>query len=52
LKESQISRAFDNLVEKITYLKEQYKMPESDIELIRGDRLDKSAIEIKELFEK
>ncbi len=51
LEESKISWAFDNLVEKITFLKEKYKMPESDLELIRGDKLDKAVIEIKELFE-
>ncbi len=51
LKESKISWAFDNLVEKITYLKEKYKMPESDLEIIRGNQLDKAVIEIKELFE-
>lgn len=51
LQESKISWAFDNLVEKITFLKEKYKMPESDLELIRGDQLDKAVIEIKELFE-
>ena len=52
LQDSNISWAFDNLVEKITFLKEKYKMPESNLELIRGDQLDKTAIEIKELFEK
>ena len=41
LKESNSSWAFDNLAEKINFLKEKYKMPETDIEVIRKNLLNK-----------
>jgi len=52
LKESNFSWAFDNLAEKVNFLKEKYKMPETDLEIIRKNLLNKVTVEIKELFEK
>ena len=46
-----ISWIFDNLTEKINFLKQKYSTPETDIELIRSNLLNKTTIQIKELFE-
>ncbi|MFX1314056.1 MAG: hypothetical protein ACFFHD_15830, partial [Promethearchaeota archaeon] len=42
---------FDNLENKVNFLKEQYKTPEKDIELIRRNLINKTSIKVKELFE-
>lgn len=50
-KGTKISWVFDNLEDKVNFLKEKYKTPEKDIELIRRNLLNKTSIKIKELFE-
>lgn len=51
-KEANLDWAFDNLIEKLIFLRKTYKMPESDIEITRKNLLNKVAIEIRGLFEK
>ena len=50
-KEANLDWAFDNLIEKLTFLRKTYKLPESDIEVARKKLLDEVTIEIRELFE-
>ncbi|MFX0175891.1 MAG: hypothetical protein ACFE85_06650, partial [Candidatus Hodarchaeota archaeon] len=49
---TKISWIFDNLEDKIKFLKKKYSTPEKDIEQIRIDLLRRIGIQIKELFEK
>ncbi|MEJ2294604.1 MAG: hypothetical protein P8Y23_07510 [Candidatus Lokiarchaeota archaeon] len=49
--ENKISWAFDNLTEKVRFLQEKYKIPEGDIENVRRNNLNRTAIEIRNLFE-
>ena len=51
LDESKISWAFENIKEKIDFLKMKYKIPDSDLEVIRKNVLNKVALEIRQLFE-
>ena len=51
LDESKISWAFENIKEKIDFLKMKYKIPDSDLEIIRKNVLNKVALEIRKLFE-
>ncbi len=46
-----ISWIFDNLTEKINFLRQKYITPDTDIELKRLNFFNKTAIKIKELFE-
>ncbi len=48
---TKISWIFDNLTDKVNFLKQKYTIPEGDIEIIRINLLNKTAIKIKELFE-
>ena len=48
---TKISWIFDNLADKVNFLKQKYTIPEGDIEIIRINLLNKTAIKIKELFE-
>ncbi|MFX1322767.1 MAG: hypothetical protein ACFFAQ_14110 [Promethearchaeota archaeon] len=50
-KGTKISWVFDNLGDKVNFLKKKYKTPEKDIEIIRRNLLNKTSIKIKELFE-
>lgn len=50
-KETKISWVFDNLTNKVDFLKQKYEMPEGDIETIRINLLNNASIKIRELFE-
>ncbi|MFX1269118.1 MAG: hypothetical protein ACFFAK_14255, partial [Promethearchaeota archaeon] len=47
-----MSWIFDNLNDKINFLKKKYEMPREDLELIRINLLNRTSIKVKELFEK
>ncbi|MFX1573713.1 MAG: hypothetical protein ACFFB0_13265, partial [Promethearchaeota archaeon] len=49
---TKISWVFDNLENKVNFLKETYKTPEKDVELIRRNLLNKTSIKVKELFKR
>lgn len=49
--ENKQSWVFDNLVEKINFLKQSSTIPKADLELLRLKLLNIAAIKIKELFE-
>ena len=49
--ENRQSWVFDNLVEKINFLKQSSTIPKADLELLRLKLLNIAAIKIKELFE-
>ena len=46
-----ISWIFDNLTDKVKFLKQKYSTEEGDLEIIRITLLNKTSIKIKELFE-
>ena len=50
-KETKISWVFDNLTDKVNFLKQKYEMSEGDIETIRINLLNNASIKIRELFE-
>ncbi len=49
--ESKISLMFDNLIEKVNFLKQKYNKTEENSEIIRIEYLNKTAMKIKDLFE-
>jgi len=49
--ESKTSWVFDNLIEKVNFLKNKYTMVGGDLEAIRINLLNKVSIKIKHLFE-
>jgi len=49
--ESKISWIFDNLIEKVNFLKQKYTMVDGDLEAIRINLMYKVSIKIKHLFE-
>jgi predicted regulator of Ras-like GTPase activity (Roadblock/LC7/MglB family) len=50
--EDEISWVFDNLNDKIDFIKKKHETPNSDLELMRINKINESSIKIKELFEK
>ncbi|MFX0017487.1 MAG: hypothetical protein ACFFAK_17520 [Promethearchaeota archaeon] len=51
-KSTKISWVFDNIIEKVDFLKQKYNHVDGDINLIRLNLMNKASIKIRELFER